>query len=208
MAFFAALNFLEPGSLTHWGPMQTSGVVANKKDYVETKFVTVGVFWGFTALVMAISDVITRVFVPAPTVISPVTCTVGFVTNNIPFLTLNFSIVIGIFVNMVMIVFFNTFGAHGVQISAVLIVFLVTNKKARDHLKLRLQQQFDSFTVGETNLVHPFGWNNSVNPPVNAVEPVVSIALVPLRDRIGKSDLSTVHSSGAPGSPGLPTPSI
>ena len=35
VAFFAVLNFLEPGSLlTNWGPMQTSGVVATKKDDV------------------------------------------------------------------------------------------------------------------------------------------------------------------------------
>ena len=192
VAFFAVLNLLEPGSLlTNWGPMQTSGVVATKKDDLETTFpfLTLGVSWGLTALVMATSDVFARVIVPAPTAISPVTCTVGFVTNNIPFLTLNFSIVIGIFVNMVMIVFFNAFGAHGVQISAVLTVFLVTNRKAKNHLKLRLQQKFDSFTVGGTNLVHPVGWTNSVHPPVtysvrkNAVDPMVSIALVPLRDR-------------------------
>ena len=184
-AFFAVLNFLEPRSLTNWGPMQTTGVVATKEEEVETMFpfLTLGVFWGLTALVMAISDVFARVIVPAPTVISPVTCTVGFVTNNIPFLTLNFSIVIGIFVNMVMIFFFSAHGAHGVQTSAVLTVFLVTNKKARKHLKLRFQQQFDSFTVGGTNLVHPVGWNNSVPPPVrtNPVDPMVSIALVPLR---------------------------
>ena len=162
---------------------------------VETMFLllTLGVSWGLTALVMAISDVFARVIVPAPTAISPVTCTVGFVTNNIPFLTLNFSIVIGIFVNMVMVFFFTAFGAHGVQISAVLTVLLVTNKKARDHLKLRLQQQFDSFTVGGTNLVHPVGWNNSVNPPVskNAVDPVVSIA--PLRSpEISDGELQNV----------------
>ena len=200
--FFFALNFLDPGILSKWGPMQTSGVLAAGEDIgMETivPFLTLGIFWALTALVMAVSDVVARVMVPAPSAIPPVTCTVGFFTNNIPFLTLNFSIVIGIFVNMVMIHLFNAFGAHGVQISAVLTVFLVTNKKARKHVKLRLQQKFDSFTVGwthsvhplgRTNLVHPTGWTNSVHPPGwTNVHPVVSIALVPLRDQIGESSL-------------------
>ena len=124
--------------------MQTSGVFAAGEDSgVETIFplLTIGVFWGLTALVMAISDVVARVMMPAPAAIHPVDCSVGFFTNNIPFLTLNFSIVIGIFVNMVMIHFFNAFGAHGVQISAILTVFLVTNKKARNHVLLRLRQK-------------------------------------------------------------------
>ena len=194
--FFVLLHFLEPGSLSKWGAMQTSGVVAAGEDNgIKTMFplLIVDVFWGLTALVMAISDVFARVMMPAPTVIHPLDCSVGFFTNNIPFLTLNFSIVIGIFVNMVMIHLFNAFGAHGVQISAILTVFLVTNKKARNHVKLRLQQKFDSFTVGAgTNLVHPSGWTNSVPPPLgsnNPLHPVVSVALVPLRDQIWEFSL-------------------
>ena len=226
--FFVLLHFLEPGSLSKWGAMQTSGVVAAGEDNgIKTMFplLIVDVFWGLTALVMAISDVFARVMMPAPTVIHPLDCSVGFFTNNIPFLTLNFSIVIGIFVNMVMIHLFNAFGAHGVQISAILTVFLVTNKKARKHVKLRLQQKFDSFTVGGANSVHPSGGTNLVHPsrgtrsvhggtnlvhggtssvhggtnlvhpsgstysvPLpgsnNPLHPVVSVALVPLRDQL------------------------
>ena len=109
--------------------MQTSGVVtAEEESGLKTMFplLTVGVFLGLTALVMAVSDVSARMMMQptAPTVTHPVACSVGLFTNNIPFLTLNFSIVIGIFVNIVMIHFFNAFGAHGVQISAVLTVFL------------------------------------------------------------------------------------
>ena len=145
--------------------MQTSGVVTAKEDEVSTMFpfLTLGVAWGLTALVMAISDLSARIMKPASTAIHPsVTCSVGFFINNIPFLTLNFSIVIGIFVNMVMIHVFNTFGAHGVQISTILTVLLVTNKKAKKHVKFRLQQKFDSFTVGGNNFAHSY----SVPPPV------------------------------------------
>ena len=209
--FFVLLHFLEPGSLSKWGAMQTSGVVAAGDDSgVETMFplLTVGVFLGLTAFVMAVSDIFARVMMqPAPAAIHPVACSVGFFTNNIPFLTLNFSIVIGIFVNIVMIHLFNAFGAYGVQISAILTVFLVTNKKARNHVKLRLQQKFDSFTVGGTNSVHPSGWTNSVHPSVGTnlvlgganwvpppgsnspLHPVVSVALVPLSNQIGESSL-------------------
>ena len=144
--------------------MQTSGVVTAKEDEVSTMFpfLTLGVAWGLTALMMAVSDFVARVMKPAPTASRPVTCTVGFFTNNIPFLTLNFSIVIGIFVNMVMIHLFNTFGAHGIQISTILTVLLVTNKKAKKHVKFRLQQKFDSFTVGGNKFAHSY----SVPPPV------------------------------------------
>ena len=215
---FVLLHFLDPGSLSKWGAMQTSGVFAAGEDSgVKTIFplLTVALLWGLTALVMAISDVSARVMRPAaPTAVHPLACSVGLFTNNIPFFTLNFSIVIGIFVNMVMVHFFNAFGAHGVQISAILTVFLVTNKKARKHVKLRLQQKFESFTVGRsslvhgwtnsvhpsgtrlvhpsgTHLVHPSGWTNWVPPPSwnNVRHPVVSVALVPLRDQIGESSL-------------------
>ena len=162
--------------------MQTSGVVTAKEDEVSTMFpfLTLGVAWGLTALVMAISDLSARIMKPASTAIHPsVTCSVGFFINNIPFLTLNFSIVIGIFVNMVMIHVFNTFGAHGVQISTILTVLLVTNEKARKHVKFRLQQKFDSFTVGGTIFVQT---SSSVPYPGlnNAFRPVVAVGLVQL----------------------------
>ena len=70
-------------------------------------------------------------------------------------MTLNLSIIIGVVVNMVMLVLFNSFGGYGVMISVVLTVILVKNKAARKHVFLRLNQKFDSFTVGSTNTVTP-----------------------------------------------------
>ena len=70
-------------------------------------------------------------------------------------MTLNLSIIIGVVVNMVMLLLFNSFGGYGVMISVVLTVILVKNKAARKHVFLRLKQKFDSFTVGSTNTVTP-----------------------------------------------------
>ena len=82
--------------------------------------------------------------------------------NTIPFSTLNISISLAIFVNVIL----NIFGlsvANGIQLSVVLAALLVTNKKARKHLRTRLRQNLDSLTVGRSSRV-------------------VSIALVPIRD--------------------------
>ena len=70
-----------------------------------------------TIVVMVISEVCARIKRPASSVIAhPVSvCSVGFVANNIPFFSLNFSIVLGILANLVLnkIVYINE--ATGVQ---------------------------------------------------------------------------------------------
>ena len=91
---------------------------------------------------------------PSPTII-----------NAIPFSTLNISIALTIVLNIILtILSLNV--VNGIQLSVVLAALLATNKKARKHLRIRLRQNLDSFTVGRSS----------------KVAPVVSIALVPIRD--------------------------
>ena len=91
---------------------------------------------------------------PSPTII-----------NAIPFSTLNISIALTIVVNIILTILgLNV--VNGIQLSVVLAALLATNKKARKHLRIRLRQNLDSFTVGRSS----------------KVAPVVSIALVPIRD--------------------------
>ena len=63
---------------------------------------------------------------------------------------------------------FNAFGASGIPISAVLTTLLVSNKKARKHVLLRLRQKIDAIAIGGNNTVHP----------------VLSIALAQVRDQM------------------------
>ena len=87
---------------------------------------------------------------------------------------LNLAIVLGIIVIIIRDVVFNAFGASGIPISAVLTTLqnLVSNKKARKHVfLLRLRQRIDVFSIGGNNTVHP----------------VVSIALVRVRDQMDES---------------------
>ena len=102
------------------------------------------------------------------TIIHPV-CAVGFIVYNIPFFTLNFSIVLSLVVQTVTKVFFEFQSPFWLCFSAVLTCIFVTNKGARDHVATRLRQQIDSFTIGGNNTVHP----------------VVEIAFVPLRSLAG-----------------------
>ena len=123
---------------------------------------------GITALAMVTSEICVRVMRPASTIIEPV-CSAGFIVNTIPFLTLNFSIVLGIVVHAITGFFFE-FDFHiWLHISALLTAILLTNKMARKHVASRLRQQIDTITIGRNNTVHP----------------VVSIALVPLRGKTG-----------------------
>ena len=68
---------------------------------------------------------------PASTIIHPV-CSFGFVVNNVPFFTLNFSIVLSLVVQTVTWVFFKIQVPYWLDISAVITSILVTNKGARD----------------------------------------------------------------------------
>ena len=96
-------------------------------------------------------------------------CSVGFIVNNIPFFTLNFSIVLLQVVQIVSWVFFEVLAPFWFCFSVVVTAIFVKNKGARAHVAARLRQQIDSFTNGGNNTVHP----------------LVEIALVPLRSLAG-----------------------
>ena len=115
-----------------------------------------------TALFMIGSEIIARFSChsqPVSTNPSPI------IINAIPFSTLNISIALTIVVNIILtILSLNV--VNGIQLSVVLVALFVTNKKARQHLRIRLRQNLDSLTVGSSS----------------KVAPVVSVALVPIRD--------------------------
>ena len=102
---------------------------------------------------------------PALTITQPV-CSDGFTVNNIPFFSLNFSIVLGIVVQLVTAVFFEFLVPFWLHTSVIVATILATNKGARKHVALRLRQKIATFTIGGNNTVHPN----------------VEIALVPLGD--------------------------
>ena len=117
-----------------------------------------------TALAMVTAEICACVIRPVSTIIQPV-CSVGFIVNNIPFFTLNFSFALIIVLHTVTMVFFGYQAPFWLNLNVFLTSILVTNKGARAHVATRLRQQIDSFTIGGNNTVHP----------------VVEIALVPLR---------------------------
>ena len=118
---------------------------------------------GVTAFAMVISEICAQIMRPASTIIHPV-CSAGFIVNNIPFFSLNFSIVLEIVVQLVTAVFFKFLVPFWLHASVVVATILATNKGARKHVASRLRQHIDTFTIGGNNTVHP----------------IVEIALVPL----------------------------
>ena len=86
------------------------------------------------------------------------------IINTVPFLTLNISITLTVFFGIIV----NIFGVSLVNTepTMVLVAMLATNKMARKHLRLRFRQNMDSLTIGRTN----------------RVEPVIAVALVPIRE--------------------------
>ena len=162
-----------------------------------------------TAFAMATAELCAFVMRPASTnihpcapldtasaIIQPAVCSVGFIVNNIPFFTLNLSIILLMVVQIVTMVFFEFSSPIWLNLSAVVAVIFVTNKGARGHVALRLRQRIDSFTNGGNNIVHQvvsiasrlrqqiesftIGGNNTVHPDVE-------IALVPLRSLTGSA---------------------
>ena len=95
------------------------------------------------------------------------------IANTIPFSTLNISIALTLFVNLIMKMVGGT-PANGMHVSLLLVAFIVTNKKARKHLRNRLRQNMDTFFVGRGN----------------SVQPVVSVALVQLPVPVSGFNLS------------------
>ena len=121
------------------------------------------------------------------------------IVNTIPFSNLNTSISLTIGVNIILSMFGVTL-VMGFHASLILATLLVTNKSARKHLRLRLRQNFDSLSIGR-NSNHQLrrrqnldalsnGRNSDLRQNMellsigrsNRVEPVVSIALIPIRD--------------------------
>ena len=86
------------------------------------------------------------------------------ITNTIPFSTLNISIGLALLANLTMRIFAKVAQVNGLLISLLLVGFILTNKKARKHLRHRLRQKIDTFTIGRGN----------------SIQPVVSVALVQL----------------------------
>ena len=154
-----------------------------------------------TAIVMVTSEVcahIMRILYPASTSVIPLVhvCSVGFVVNNIPFLTLNFSIGLGMLVNIILNMIDYTNGGTGIQFCAILACLLASNKKARKHVLLRMRQQFDTMSIGHWtcgNVAFPhcdIGGNNTVDPVVSiALVPPALVPLVPLAPRREESSL-------------------
>ena len=138
---------------------------------------------GVTALAMVTAEICAFIMRPASTstTIQPV-CSVGFVVNNIPFVTLNFSVVISLVLQTVTKVFFEIQLPFWFNVSVLITSILVTNKGARAHVATRLRQKIDSFTMGGNNTVHP----------------VVEIALVPLRSLAGSAPTLPTSTSAEP----------
>ena len=124
---------------------------------------------GLTALSMVGSEIVARFY---SGLMPPASNTSSTIINTIPFLTLNISIALTLVVNVILNMVGVRFGS-GVQLSLILTALLVTNKKAQKHLRTRLRQKFDSIFVGSRWIF--FGRSSRV-------EPVVSIAFVPVRD--------------------------
>ena len=79
----------------------------------------------------------------------------ALVQVNIPFNTLHLAIALGIVIAIVLNILFNLEGVCGLFMSAVLLGFLLCNREARKHVRLRLRQLIDRFTVGGNNSVGP-----------------------------------------------------
>ena len=107
-----------------------------------------------TALAMLTSEVCVWLLRPASTSAQPI-CAPGFIVNNIPFFTINLSIVFVMVVQIVISVFFNVRAPHWFLQALIVTAFLVTNRKAMSHVALKLRQFIDPFTIGNNNMVDP-----------------------------------------------------
>ena len=164
-------QIFEPGALfTFRGVNLLTGEVLDEPDVGKAYLVFLLSSNAITALAMVTAEICACIMRPASTIIQPV-CSVGFIVNNIPFFTLNFSIVLSLVVQTVTWVFLEIRVPYWFDISGVITSIFVTNKAARAHVATRLRQLIDSFTIGGNNTVHP----------------VVEIALVPLRSLNGSA---------------------
>ena len=146
---------------------------------------------GIIAIVMIASEVCARIMRPAnaSTARNPVTlCSPSFIVNNIPFLSLNSSIAMGLGLQVTLHVFVKFFKLnkplvlHLQMPSLLLIAILATNKLARKHLALRLRQYFDVVTIGRSNTL--------------STAPSVSTIVVPVRGQPTNNTLMLVPPKG------------
>ena len=142
-----------------------------EKD-IEAKilFATFIVFVGITALAMITSEICAHIMRPSasPELVPPL-CAPGYVVINIPFFSLNLSIVLVILVSIFVRFFFVVAVPPWLLVSALLTAMLATNQMARKHVALRMRQQLDRIIIGRNNIRR-----------YKTVEHIVSVALVPL----------------------------
>ena len=171
-SFMISAEFVEPGSFRTSSEKVFFLTTAKlgPEDVVPLGFIFHRVTCGVTILIMLLSELSARIMrLSSTTPVYPLGPNNDFVIeNNIPFSSLNLAIFLGVIVVIVRDVVFNSYGARGVPISAVLATLLFSNKKARKHIALQLRQKIDSIYIGGNNTVHP----------------VVEVALVELRDHI------------------------
>ena len=162
---FVLAQIIEPGVYFR-GIYYLTGDMLDKLEYGTAHLMFLVFGNAVTFLTMVTAEICAYVMRPASTstTIQPV-CSVGFVVNNIPFVTLNFSVVISLVLQTVTKVFFEIQLPFWFNVSVLITSILVTNKGARAHVATRLRQKIDSFAIGGNNTVHP----------------VVEIALVPPR---------------------------
>ena len=108
---------------------------------------------GMTGLAMLIVEICAYVKRPTSTV-HPI-CSAGFIVNNIPFFTLNFSIFLIIVVQVVTGVFFGFLLPFWFNVSAAITSLLMTNKGAGSFVASRLRQQIDTSIIGGSSTIHP-----------------------------------------------------
>ena len=127
-------------------------------------------FVGITALAMITSEICAHIMRPPapPELVTPL-CAPGYVVINIPFFSLNFSIVFVILVSIFVRFFFVVAVPPWLLVSALLTAMLATNQMARKHVALRMRQQLDRIIIGRNNIRR-----------YKTVEHIVSVALVPL----------------------------
>ena len=136
-----------------------------------------------TALFMIGSDIFVRFYRRSqPTQVNAPSSTI---VNTIPFSNLNTSIALTMIVHIISNMLGVRLVRDGVSASLILATLLLTNKGAGKHLRIRLRQKFDSLTIGRINNFRLGVRQNFESLTIgrsHRVEPVVTIALVPIRD--------------------------
>ena len=171
-SFMILAEFVEPGSFRTSSEkiVFLTNVELGPEDVKPLRFIFHRVTCGVTILIWLFSEVSARIMRLSSTApVQPLGPNNDLIIENkIPFSSLNLAIFLGVIVVIVRDVVFNSVGARGIPISAVLATLLFSNKKARKHIALQLRQKIDSIYIGTNNTVHP----------------VVEVALVELRDQI------------------------